>query len=83
MAKQRTVFEVSYKSKFNVWEGRQTRPKKPHIASWHGFKNKSELVQDVIKTAKKHKPSQVVIKGRNGRIQTEYTYGNDPRRTPG
>jgi Uncharacterized protein conserved in bacteria (DUF2188) len=26
---------------------------------------------------------QVVIQGRDGRFQTEWTYGQDPRRTPG
>lgn len=26
---------------------------------------------------------QVIVHGRNGRIQTERTYGNDPRRTRG
>lgn len=29
------------------------------------------------------RPSQVLIKGRDGKIQTEHTYGDDPRRTPG
>lgn len=28
-------------------------------------------------------PSQLVIKKRNGRIQTEHTYGKDPRKTKG
>ena len=29
------------------------------------------------------RPSQLVIRGRNGRIQREFTYGKDPRRFPG
>lgn len=28
-------------------------------------------------------PSQLLVKGRNGRIQDERTYGNDPRHIPG
>ena len=28
-------------------------------------------------------PAQLVIHKRNGRIQTEHTYGNDPRRSKG
>ena len=33
--------------------------------------------------ARARQPSQLVIYKRNGRIQTEYTYGADPRRTKG
>jgi hypothetical protein len=33
--------------------------------------------------AKARQPSQVIVHGRDGRIRTEYTYGDDPRRTPG
>jgi len=33
--------------------------------------------------AKSHKKSQVVICGKNGRIQKEFTYGADPRRYKG
>ena len=28
-------------------------------------------------------PSQLVIHGKNGKIQREYTYGDDPRKTKG
>lgn len=28
-------------------------------------------------------PSQLVIHGAGGRIQTEHTYGDDPKRSPG
>lgn len=31
----------------------------------------------------KGQPAQLFIKGRDGRIQDERTYGNDPRQIPG
>jgi hypothetical protein len=33
--------------------------------------------------AEANKPSQVVVHKRNGQFQTEYTYGNDPKRSKG
>lgn len=86
--KQRVVFEVSYSKKTKAWNGTQTKPKRPIIAHWNNYPKKAELVKAVVEKAKSLRandgtPSQVVIKGRNGRMQAEYTYGNDPRRTPG
>lgn len=39
---------------------------------------KDEAVNRAKELAKSNPLSQVVIHGQNGRIQTEYTYGNDP-----
>jgi hypothetical protein len=33
--------------------------------------------------AKEKMPSQVIVHGENGRIQKEWTYGDDPRNVPG
>ncbi|PAW79306.1 MAG: hypothetical protein B9S32_04645 [Verrucomicrobia bacterium Tous-C9LFEB] len=44
---------------------------------------KAEVVQKTIELAKKAPLGQVVIHKENGVIQTEYTYGKDPRKFPG
>lgn len=40
--------------------------------------NKADAVQSAKGLAKKQAFGQVVIHGKDGRIQTEYTYGKDP-----
>lgn len=47
----------------------------------HG--TKAEAIADARERAKAAKLGQVRVKGKDGRIQTEWTYGKDPRRTPG
>lgn len=44
---------------------------------------KTEAVDDARRRAKKAALGQVRVHGQNGRIQTEWTYGKDPRRTKG
>ena len=46
-------------------------------------RDKDNAISEAKRKAKGQQPSQVVIHKRNGRIQTEYTYKNDPRRTKG
>jgi hypothetical protein len=45
--------------------------------------NKRKTVAQARALAKASMPSQLRIKGRNGRLQTEFTYGADPRRWKG
>ena len=47
--------------------------------------NKSDAIDEARRLAQQHPLGQVVIKGENGRIQREYTYGEDPPppRSPG
>lgn len=45
--------------------------------------NKSDAIDEARRLAQQNPLSQVVIKGENGRIQREYTYGEDPRKYPG
>lgn len=45
--------------------------------------NKFEAINEARRLAQQHALSQVVIKGENGRIEREYTYGKDPRRFEG
>ena len=47
------------------------------------FRTKAEAVTAAVRQAETAELGQVVIKGRNGRIQSERTYGADPRRFPG
>jgi hypothetical protein len=47
------------------------------------FKTKREAVAYGRTTARRSGHSQLVVKGRNHDIQTEWTYGRDPRRHPG
>lgn len=49
------------------------------------YGNKAELVAHARETAKANQPSQLRIKGRDGRLQTEFTYprSSDPRRFKG
>ena len=56
-------------------EGR-SREREPH-------RTQKEAISAARTQARKHEPAQVIVHGRDGRIRTEYTYGNDPRRTPG
>ena len=45
--------------------------------------NKADAINEARRLAQHHALSQVVIKGQDGRIEREYTYGEDPRRFPG
>jgi hypothetical protein len=47
------------------------------------YANKAEAVEKAKEVAKNAPFGQVKVQGRGGKIQTEYTYGKDPRRTPG
>jgi len=51
-------------------------------ASAH-HETKAEAVADARERAKAAPLGQVRVKGKDGRIQTEWTYGQDPRRFPG
>ena len=46
-------------------------------------KNKDEAINEACRLARQHIWSQVVIKGESGRIEREFTYGNDPGRFRG
>lgn len=44
------------------------------------YGTQKDAIQDAIQRAKDANLGQVKIHGTNGRIRTEYTYGEDPRR---
>jgi uncharacterized protein DUF2188 len=47
------------------------------------FQTKEQAVRAGASQGRRHGHAQLIIKGRNGRIQSERTYGADPRRTKG
>lgn len=47
------------------------------------YEDKVDALRKAKEVAKNAYLGQVIVQGRNGRIQTEYTYGKDPRRFPG
>jgi len=49
----------------------------------HRFDRKTEAVQAAAAAGRQLGNAQVVIKKADGRIQSERTYGGDPRRTKG
>lgn len=66
----------------------------PHPEGWQGkaegaqrasvvAPTKEEAVRRTVEIAKGKEPSQVLIRGQNGQIQTEWTYGRDPRKSKG
>lgn len=44
---------------------------------------KAVLLKRARKFCKEHQPSQLVVRDKHGEIQIEYTYGDDPERSPG
>lgn len=44
---------------------------------------KAEAIERAREMAKSERPSQVKIRGHDGRLQTEHTYGQDPEKYPG
>ena len=47
------------------------------------YEDKADALGKAKEVAKNAPLGQVIVQGRDGKIQTEYTYGKDPRRTPG
>lgn len=47
------------------------------------FTNKQTAIDFAVTTAKANQQSQVVIHRRDGTIENEWTYGNDPYPPPG
>ena len=47
------------------------------------FSNKEEAIEKAKEIAKANEPSQIIVHREDGQIQTEYTYGDDPRKYKG
>ncbi len=76
---QRQQFIVQTNSKRGGWD--LTKPGAARAVAH--FDTKAEAVEAGREKARAAEPGQLIIKGQNGRIQTEHTYGNDPERYPG
>jgi len=86
--KKRVIYRVMYNAKRKQWDvyvGKRRIPRSPGYP-WVGF-TKAEAVRRAREYARQEFDdgflSQLVVHGRDGRIQTEHTYGRDPKRTPG
>ena len=79
--KKRYVLHVTWSKKRQRWEIKRRGAGTMGYVGMHWRKFDVLRLARII--AKQHVPSQVVIHRRDGRIQTEHTYGDDPRRTKG
>ena len=81
MAKQkRRKFEIVFNKRRKLWEGRE----QGHVLDEEFvYTKKSDAVSKFSKHVQAQTPSQLFVKGKDGRIQDERTYGDDPRRTKG
>jgi hypothetical protein len=66
----------------------------PHVNGWQVkpegspdrevlVDNKDNALAHARELAKAQEPSQVIVHTRDGKIEEEFTYGNDPRNVPG
>ncbi len=78
MVAKRLIFRVQYVSKGAIW---RLITSAGIVHQWHV--NKATVVRFARKTARLEKPSQLIVHGKNGRIQFEHTYGSDPRKSRG
>lgn len=74
----RKVYHVT-KSHDGDWKGTLTGSNRPSVSA----PTKTEALERTVEIAKNAGHSQVVIHKENGVIQSERTYGDDPRRFPG
>lgn len=75
--KKRKVFRVMPDKKNKCWV--VTKEKK----TIDSCARKTEAVASAKQVARDSKPSQLVVHKKDGTIQTEYTYGDDPKKTKG
>ena len=74
---QRQVYHVVPAEK--GWEVKKEGNKRPSAKT----KLKVDAIARAKELAKKGKLGQVIIHKKDGKIQTEYTYGEDPRESKG
>lgn len=74
----RKVYDVT-KDRDGEWKGTLRGPGRPSVSA----PTKAEALERTVEIAKSAPLSQVVIHKEHGGIQSERTYGKDPRRFPG
>jgi hypothetical protein len=77
--KERQVFHVTFDENKQQWKVLKENQKQPQ--SLHTTKDAA--IESAKKLAKASGLGQVIIHKENHVIETEYTYGNDPRDVPG
>lgn len=77
--RKRMVYHVVYRKKTKDWH--VVEENVDTSLSMHA--TKAEAVGRAKERARVRQPSQVIVHKRDGKIQYENTYGDDPRRTPG
>ena len=73
----RTVFHVTPNA--NGWEVKKQGSSETEVL----VDNKDNAVDHARSLAQSAAPSQVIIHTRDGKIETEHTYGDDPRSSKG
>jgi hypothetical protein len=73
----RKIYDV--KKDGNVWKGISRNGDRASVVS----STKADAVKKTSEIAKSHGNSQVVIRKADGKIQSERTYGNDPKSSKG
>lgn len=80
---KRTVYHVTPDEEGGAAQRWQVQHKEGRREVREPHSTQQEAIVAARQQAKQHKPAQVVVHGRDGRIRTEYTYGDDPRDIPG
>lgn len=84
--KQRRIYRVRWNPHHEVWTC-WSRIKGENYVHVSTSARKYEVLSDAKRDARAHWVrgglAQLVVRGRNGRIQYEHTYGADPRRRRG
>jgi hypothetical protein len=73
---KRTRIDVTHSKREGMWVVKGAGEE-------HRFTSKSDAVQAATAAGRSIGNAQVIIKKMDGKIQSERTYGNDPRRTKG
>lgn len=68
----RKKYWVVWNTTSSVWQV------KTNGSSLKNFKTKDLAKDFAVEKANNNKPSQVIIKKKDGKIETEWTYGDDP-----
>lgn len=73
----RNVFHVTPNA--NGWEVKREGSDQTEVL----VDNKDNAVSHARELARSQEPAQVIVHTGDGRFETEYTYGDDPRDVPG
>jgi len=76
MSRFSVAVEPRPKGKWAVEKSKNSRATSTH-------RKKSAAVRKAKRIAKRHKPSEIIIKNSSGRIQKKHSYGKDPERYSG